>query len=143
MNRDEEDSEFNTPEEMRVRFTFVMCLAGLIAGMGLTFVGIVSRDMRLLAWGLLALALAGIARQWLHRKGRFEAAERSLEEFRRVAPLPDEAHVHELVRLLQQWEALERTRGSARFDPWAVQSLRHDIRAIVEQDPALERLFRI
>jgi hypothetical protein len=49
--------------------------------------------------------------------------------------------VDELVRLLRQWDEMEARRGSPGFDPWALQSIRHDIRAMIETDPALEGLF--
>lgn len=143
MKRDDDDSPFNTPEEMRVRLFFLVSIGGLLAGIVLTMVGTLSGDVRLLAAGVIALALSGIARHALHRTGRFEEAEASFEALRQAEPAPDEARVNELVRLLQQWEQLERSRGSAKFDPWELQSLRHDIRALVEKDPALERLFRI
>jgi hypothetical protein len=46
-----------------------------------------------------------------------------------------------LLELLRAWDTLEHRRGSVDFDPWELQSVRHDIRAAIAEDPALERLF--
>lgn len=143
MKSDDDPSEFNSPEEMRVRGAFLISLGGLLAGIILTITGALSRDVQLLAAGLGALALSGLARHWLQRKGRFGDAEAAFNAMGEPAPTPDDARVRELVSLLRQWERLEHSRGSPKFDPWELQSLRHDIRALVERDPALERLFRI
>jgi hypothetical protein len=53
-----------------------------------------------------------------------------------------DGRVGELVLLLREWDGIERSRGSADFDPWALQSARHEIRVAVQTDPTLERLFR-
>jgi hypothetical protein len=53
-----------------------------------------------------------------------------------------EGRVGGLVRLLHEWDELERSRGTANFDPWALQSALNEIRSAVHDDPTLERLFR-
>jgi hypothetical protein len=136
-----EDREFNTPQEMLVRATFLVCLVAFASGIIVTLAAAVARDFRLLALGIALLCTGALTRNWLSRKGRFESAEMSFREFARPGSQLDPAHVAELSRLLREWEELERLRGSPRFDPWAVQSIRHDIRVMIEQDPALGRLF--
>jgi hypothetical protein len=91
--------------------------------------------------GALLLALAGATRSWLQRRGKFQTMEGTLHEFAEPGATAEAARVAELVRLLRKWDELESKRGSAAFDPWAVQVIRHDIRTMVETDPALENLF--
>ncbi len=100
-------------------------------------------DPRLLALGTAVLLVALVAREWLRRQGQLTAAETAFNAIAQSEPPLDALRVAELVRLLQEWERAELKRGSADFDPWAVQSLRHDIRVMVEKDPALDRLFRV
>jgi hypothetical protein len=137
-----DDDEFNTPEEMLVRATFLVCLAAFSAGIILTLAGAFVGDLRIVAVGSGLLGIAALARSWLQRRGKFEPAEVAWDEVAQFDPPPDAAHVSELVRLLRQWDEMESKRGSPAFDPWELQSLRHDIRAMVETDPALEGLFR-
>jgi hypothetical protein len=136
------DSEFNTPEEMLVRFSFLLCLASFTSGVLATAAGAIAHDVRLLGLGLALLGVATGLRSWLSRKGRFASAETALQGVATPeAGATDAAKVAELVRLLREWEALERRRGGPGFDPWAVQAVRRDIRVMVEADPALEGLF--
>lgn len=142
MNSRGDDSEFNTPEEMLVRFSFLLCLAAFTSGVLATAAGAIAHDLRLLGLGLALLGVAMGLRSWLSRKGRFGSAENALQAV--AAPeagATDAAKVAELVRLLRDWEELERRRGRAGFDPWAVQAVRRDIRVMVEADPALDGLF--
>lgn len=135
------EREFNTPAEMLSRATFLAMLAALSAGILLTVAGLITAEMRLALAGLGTLVLAGASRVWLHRRGELESVERSLEEIVERAPPVDETHGRQLFELLQEWEALEQKRGSADFDPWALQALRNDIRKLIEGDPALAQLF--
>ena len=136
-----EDNEFNTPQEMLVRATFLACLAAFTGGILLMLAGAAAHDLRLVGLGALGLISAGLMRSWLCRHGRFDEAEAALHEIGQAGPPTDAARVAELVRLLRQWEELESRRGSPGFDPWAVQAIRHDIRDMVDADPALEGLF--
>jgi hypothetical protein len=136
-----DENEFNTPQEMFVRVTFLACLAAFTAGVLVMLAGAAAHDLRLVGTGALLLIAGGLMRSWLCRHGRFDEAEAALQEFTQAGPPTDAARVAELVRLLRQWEELESKRGSPGFDPWAVQAIRHDIRDMVEADPALEGLF--
>jgi hypothetical protein len=136
------DDEFNTPGEMLARTAFLVCLAAFTAGIVLTVAAVLGRDVRLFATGLACLAVGALTRGWLRRQGQFKPAEAAFDEFAEPGPSLEPKHVAELVRLLDEWEKLERQRGSPRFDPWALQSIRHDIREMIDRDPALEGLFR-
>jgi hypothetical protein len=136
------DDEFNTPAEMLVRLLFLLCLVTFTAGILLVVAGVYSHQRGLAAWGLASLAVSGLLREGLSRNGHFDSAKKSLDAIAVVEPPADQAHLARLAVLLREWEALERRRGSADFDPWQLQALRNDIRQIVENDPALERLFQ-
>jgi hypothetical protein len=137
----ESNREFNTPAEMLVRATFVGVLTAFTAGILLTIAGILAAEVKLSVAGLAALGLAGAGRAWLRRHEEFEPSERALEKIADNAPPMDDVRSRQLYALLEEWEALEGKRGSAEFDPWALQVLRNDIRKVVESDPALSRLF--
>ncbi|MGH7947004.1 MAG: hypothetical protein ACREH8_01865 [Opitutaceae bacterium] len=136
-----DENELNTPEEMVVRTTFLVCVGGFTGGIILLLAGAAGHDVRLALVGGSLLVLGGIARGWLRRRGKFESADVAWNEVADAGPPADAARVAELVRLLRKWDELERKRGSSRFDPWALQAIRHDIRIMVETDPALEDLF--
>jgi hypothetical protein len=138
-----DENEFNTPHEMLLRAVFLVCLAALTSGILLALAGAAAHNVRLLGMGVAALVVALVCREWLRRQGQLGEVERALNDVARAEPSLDAARVAELVRLLQEWEQLEQKRGSADFDPWAVQALRHDIRVMVEKNPALDRLFRV
>ena len=136
-----DDDEFNTPEEMLVRATFLVCLGAFTAGILMLMAGAVARELRLVAAGTGLLAIAGLTRGWLRRRGKFEQAQMNLPEVPALRLPIEAARVEELVHLLRQWNEMEAKRGSPSFDPWALQSLRHDIREMVETNPALDGLF--
>ena len=138
-----DENEFNTPHEMLLRAVFLLCLAALTGGVLLTLAGAASHDVRLLGFGVATLVVSLLSREWLRRQGKLGEVEAALNNVARAEPSLDAERVAELVRLLQEWEQLEQKRGSAEFDPWAVQALRHDIRVMVEKNPALDRLFRV
>lgn len=142
MKRRPEPSELNTPHEMLVRASFLVCLAAFAAGILLIVGGMIARSLPLLAFGLGALGLGGGVREWLRRNEDFDGSAKALEEIADEADALDPARVSELAQLLTQWEQMEAKRGSRDFDPWALQALRNEIRRVVEKDPALESLFR-
>lgn len=137
-----DESDFNTPHEMLLRASFLICLVTFAGGILLIVGGMIVRSLPLLGSGLGALALGGAMREWLRRNDRFDAVQQVIEEIAAEAPPLDATRASELVSLLTAWEEMEAKRGSAEFDPWALQVLRNDIRVIVEKDPALESLFR-
>ena len=141
MRSHRDDNEFNTPEEMLERVAFLVCLGGFTAGILLMLAGAAAHELRLVGVGALLLAIAAWTRSWLRQRGKFQITEGTLHEFVEPGATAEAARVAELVRLLRKWDELESKRGSPGFDPWAVQVVRHDIRMMVETDPALENLF--
>jgi hypothetical protein len=135
------ESDFNTPQEMLLRASFLLCLAAFAVGILLIVGGMAMRSLVLLGSGLGALGLGGAVREWLRRSKHFDSVQQAIEEIAAEGPPLDQARVAELVQLLTEWEEMEAKRGSPEFDPWTLQALRNDIRVTVEKDPALESLF--
>lgn len=139
------DSIFNPPAEVGVRLAYIVCVAGLAGGPVPLFVGAVLREPLPLLAGAIALVAAAVAREYLRQSDSFSRADESLETLALLkSPTLSTGggHVAHVVSLLKQWDDIEHKRGSPEFDPWAAQAVRHDIRAAIRQDPALERLFR-
>lgn len=140
-HRLESHREFNSPAVMLERATFLAILAALAGGILLTIVGVVAWQPHWSAAGLGVVGLAWAGRAWLQRRGEFGPAERALADMGETGAALDSARVAELMALLERWEQMEAKRGSAEFDPWALQSVRNEIRVVVESDPALAELF--
>lgn len=140
---DRDESVFNTLAEAGARLAYLGCLGGMTCGLSLLLVGLFTTHVAWMGAGLLLVAGACLGRWMLKRNGRLAGLDRSLEEASGAAPSGSgkQPQVDHLVLLLKQWDDLEHKRGSPEFDPWAVQAVRHDIRAAIEQNPALERLF--
>lgn len=135
-----EHSDFNSPAEMMARAMFLFTHAALVAGIVLTVAGVLAWQLRLTLAGLAALGAASVGRNWL-RNREATSEDQALEAIIASSPPLDDECVAKLIELLELWETLEQKRGSPEFDPWAVQAVRHDIRMVVESDPALEQLF--
>jgi hypothetical protein len=136
----ESPRELNAPTEMVVRVTFALAIGALACGLLLTIFGVIAWQLRLSALGLAVVGLGLIGRSWLQR--RVDApCESALEDVWDNPPALDHARAAELMTLLEQWEAQEEKRGTPDFDPWALQTLRNQIRQVVESDPGLEELF--
>ena len=136
-----DDKEFNTPEEMLVRTTFLVCVGGYTAGIVLLLGGAAARDVKLVVVGAWLLAIATMARAWLRRRDESASTTSTSGDVVDARSTAEAERVAALVELLQKWDHLESQRGSRSFDPWALQAVRHDIRVIVEADPALDGLF--
>ncbi len=137
----ESPREFNTPAEMLARATFLATLAMLAFGLLLTVAGVVAWQPHWLAGGLAAVGFAWAGRAWLRRRGELEPVERAFNGLFADERATDGAPAAQLLSLLERWEAMEEKRGTAEFDPWELQALRNEIRAVVASDPALEALF--
>lgn len=131
---------------------FLLFMITFVAAGAMIAIGVLGVQLRFVVTGVLAGAIAWMARDWLCRRGRFEALVASFDAFaERANPgnigtafaggLPGETQFGRLAALLHELDRLERLRGSAAFDPWAVQAVRNDIRATIAGDPALTRLF--
>ena len=135
-----DDPELNTLAEMGARIVFLLTHAAWAGGLVCAVAGVLTLQVSLGVAGGAALLAAWAGNHWLrHRDTARE--DRVLAAILAQSPPLDENRVAELIELLERWEALEQQRGSPEFDPWAVQALRHDIRVVVESDPALEQLF--
>ena len=95
-----------------------------------------------------ALAMVGVA--WLAHGGlrnRLPGLEAELDAFDEDVDGVAEKEVGcservgGITALLKEWDGLESRRGTAKFDPWALQSVRGEIREAVRSDPELARLF--
>jgi hypothetical protein len=137
-----EDDGFNTPAEMLARLAYLAWLASLPAGILLTLAGLLTARWPLALGGVAGLTLGWCVRDWLRRRERFEPAAAALDAVPEIGARAEETRLARLVVLLREWDALEQRRGTPGFDPWAVQAVRNDIHAVVENDPALISLFR-
>jgi hypothetical protein len=126
---------------MLVRAAYLAMLAAFLGGVILVVTGLVSGQWRLVAAGIGAWVVGALTRGWLRRTGKWAQADAAFNAMTACGPPVNESRVAELVALLRQWEAHEQKRGSAEFDPWALQVVRNDIRALVADDPALEQLL--
>jgi hypothetical protein len=132
-----------------LRLGYVGYLAAVAFCSGLAFVGVFSGDSVVLsaacAAGGLALGLRWILRgQPIGLEADGTGADEAFslaDKSERSLAAGAEPKVDELAALLQEWSGLERARGSGRFDPWALQSVRSEIRATVQENPALRRLL--
>lgn len=127
---------------MLARAAFLLRLGGLTGGVVLLGVALVSQQAALAIAGGLALAAGGASHEWLRRHGRLASAAEGFDRYAVMTDMADDTHLAQLMNLLHEWDALERRRGLAGFDPWALQATRNDIHALVASDPALDRLFR-
>lgn len=136
------DGEFNTPAEMLARLAFLVWLASIPSGILLTLAGFLAARWPLIVAGIALLTGAWLLRDWLRRREPLETMTENFDNVYRFTVEPQTTRIAQLSELLREWDALEQQRGTPRFDPWAVQALRNDIHALVEQDPALRSLFR-
>lgn len=125
------------------RSAFLAMLGSFIGGAMLMTAGAVAAEWRLVLAGALAWTLGWLTREWLRRSGRIETVDAAFHQTMSVATVAvDQTRVAELTQLLRQWGSAEEKRGSPAFDPWAVQALRHEIRAAIDRDRALDELLR-
>lgn len=142
LRRPEPDDEFNTPAEMLTRLAFVAWLASVPSGILLTLAGFLAARWTLIIAGVGLLMCGWCLRDWLRRRGELETVADKLDAVHTFGAQAEQTNLARLTALLREWDALEQRRGSPGFDPWAVQAVRNDILAVVEQDPALLSLFR-
>lgn len=142
-----DDSEISSAERVLERVVLLVFVASLIVGGGLVSVGILAGQGSLLVQGAVGCGVAWLSREWLCQRGRFDALVSSFDrglggdETGGGEGGGEESELLRLARLLRQLDAMERRRGRADFDPWALQSLRHEIRELAANDPGVTRLF--
>jgi len=127
------------------RLALLAYLGAMACGCVLAFYGVVFWRLDFLGGAVAAVTIAWLSRSVLReRLGADVTMEMGLDEGEIIAAeskTSPSGRVSGLVNLLQTWEVMEKERGSECFDPWAVQSLRNDIRNAVRDDPELAQLF--
>jgi hypothetical protein len=149
MNAVEPDSA-NFPAKARggvsMRLAMLTYLGAMASGCVLAFYGVVFWRLDLLGGAVVAGTISWLTRLVVTERLGADATVESVLEEDEVTAVENEGspsgRVSGLVNLLQTWEVLEKERGLECFDPWAVQSLRNDIRNAVRDDPELAQLFR-
>jgi hypothetical protein len=137
----------NARSGLSMRLTLLAYLAAIAVCCVLVVYGAIFMRLDFVTGAVLAGGLAMGARAILRRDcvDTTIADADWLDEDSLVAPASERAGkgpAFELAKLLVEWDGLECERGSTRFDPWALQSVRNEIRALVAGDSKLERLFR-
>ena len=145
------DSPSSWPEEppprhieIFERALLLLFLATVILGVSAVGVGCLSGSGRMIGVGAALCAVAWATRAWLVQRGRFESLLAALDGLGGAgATIREDATAFaRLAELLQQLDRLERARETPAFEPWAVQEIRHEIRALIEAEPELARLFQ-
>lgn len=138
------DDGFNSTEEMLARLGYAAGLAAFAAGLVLVPVGLFTVRLDALGLGMILLAVTWRARHWLRKQSEVSAwSYPELGSASLDLTDEDEAVARHLLALIREWRRLEQRRGHPDFDPWASQSVRHDIKEVLEEDPALRRLFNL
>ena len=134
------------PSTLPLRLALVAYLVAVAAGFVLVFYSVIFLRAELLAGAVVSGVIAWAARAVLRESRPDGMRSEAIFDVEGGAPEESDAaesnRVRGLVNLLREWDTLEQARGSGHFDPWALQSARHEIRRAVDEDPALERLFR-
>lgn len=123
------------------RVVYLAYLGSVVLTTVLCFIGVCLESLPELAWAVAAGAGLLALRHWLVNHPAETASDSEAEEDW-VWEHSDERKsadpkVGELVNLLQEMQTLEKSRGSRQFDPWALRSVRNEIRTMVENDSQL------
>ena len=138
----------NPPVGVRVvsmRLAMLAYLSTTAFGCILVFYSVIFMRADFFAGAVIFGAIAWLSRSVLReREAVSMTVDTALEEdvFQTESEAVGDGHVDGLVKLLREWDEQERSRGTAKFDPWALQSTRTEIREAIHGDPDLERLFR-
>lgn len=128
------------------RLAYAGYLGAVALCSGMAFVAVCRGDLGCLGLaataGLLALGLRAFLRRWLATGWTEGEVDGGIVEGEfRVGAEGLTARAEEFARVLRAWNELERSRGTARFDPWAWQSLRAELRERLREDVELRRLL--
>lgn len=127
---------------VRARLLFLFCLFAFAAGPLFFFAGILNSRGEYLAGGVLFFGVGLGVRRALRRRGEWASAEAAFDAIGKEPTSPIMVREEAFLLLLRQREALEAARFSRGFDPWALQAVRRELRAAIERDHALARIFR-
>jgi len=136
-------SPFNPPAVMRARALFVLQFLAMLVCLGCGEGALAEQSWRLLVPAALCFLLMVAIRVVLKRNGQWEVCVNGLNHaYTRSEPLPgDEESSMRLMELIDRRDVIEGRRGSAEFDPWALQNVRHEINELVKAKPALAELL--
>ncbi len=143
---EDRDSDFNPAAVVCARIVCLVYLVSACAAIVCLIYAFATRDGAPLLVGLAAGATAWVCRSWLQQPEHFELIrgvfEDAAEQGRSFPRLEESARPAEkLTALLRDLHALERKRGRRDFDPWALQSLRNEIKSLVAEEPVLRELL--
>ncbi|PTY04635.1 hypothetical protein DB347_18140 [Opitutaceae bacterium EW11] len=142
MTPEKPDSDFNRPAEIAVRVIYLIYLSLAVASLISGVYALALQRLDFAAAALLGTPLAYLCRRWLQEESRYEVAE----SFDFPAVQQEESHHNEqladFIGLVETWDRLEARRGTPEFDPWELQSVRHEIQHLIDKTPSWARLFR-
>lgn len=124
------------------RIVYLGYLGCVVLATVLCFIGIcLENGSAILGAFAAGMALLGLRHWLIGHPAAVEEGEAEEEDWVWETPERSTAsrpRVGELANLLQEMDSLEKARGSGRFDPWALRSVRHEIRSLMEADPRLK-----
>ena len=128
---------------MKARALFVLQFFALIGCLACAEGALAEQSWHLLVPSALCFALMLSIRVFLKRSGQWEVCVDGLNHaYTRPEPLPQhEEGSMRLMELIDRRDDIESRRGRPEFDPWALQSVRHEINELVKADPALTELL--
>ncbi|HTJ79950.1 MAG TPA: hypothetical protein VL357_13225 [Rariglobus sp.] len=137
------DSPFNPPAVIKARALFVIQFFALIGCLGFFAAALAEQDWWFVVPGALCFALMAVIRLNLKRSGQWQMCVDGLNEaYTRPDPLPNhEDGSMRLMDLIDRRDEIESRRGGPKFDPWALQEVRHKIAVLVKNDEALQSLL--
>lgn len=131
------------------RLAVAAYLGSLSLGIALLFVGACQASLAVLAFGALALLAAGGFWMTIRENASAEMVDALSSEAGEPhvpaarASNPGGPKIAELASLLHELNALEGKRGSGHFDPWALQSVRSDIRLLVLSSAEIRSVLHV
>lgn len=135
---------FNTRAEALARALYLAHLVFACTGLGALFLGVVHRRWPTLVLAACYVVTAGVMRHRLARTGALARCRLSLDSLFEDEDLEniDPNEVERFETLLIRRDELERSRGTAGFDPWSALEVQRELQALVRLHPGLEPRLR-
>jgi hypothetical protein len=128
--------KINPPEVMLARFAYLLHLGAGLAALLLAVAGLARKNPSWLAQSALLLSLSASLWCLLRRVRRLDECRESLGTLFNPAQKPDPDDPNALLdALLERRSALENTRGTPAFDPWALLVVQNEIREHLRSHP--------
>ena len=135
----------NTLNAVSMRLAWVTYLVAVAAGCVLAFYSVIFTRADFLVGAAIAGVVSWVSRSVLRDGLEAAASDGDLlgeeELFSEENEAVHASRVDGLVNLLREWDRLESARGTAGFDPWALQSVKNELRAAVNDDSVLAKLL--